>query len=277
MNDNVSVNDNSDNNSANGNRNRPAPEIARVSVRFPPFWRADPELWFSQIEAQFITSNITQDSTKYYHAIASVESDVLAKVSDLVKNPPTTDKYNTLKKRLINQFTDSENLKLKKVLSGIEFGDKRPSDILREMRNLAGSQLNDDVLKSLWMDGLPSQAQAILTVSDDNLDKLAVMADKIVENVSSKSILSITPNSVNNDDPRFTQLQQQIEALTSAIGSFSYRSRSHTPHHYRSRSKSNSRYKPGGKYCWYHFTFGKNSKKCTPPCSYSKKQENHQT
>lgn len=62
--------------------------ISRVLIKFPPFWKPNPALWFAQLEAQFEMTNITADSTKFNYVIASVESDVLNSVSDLILTPP---------------------------------------------------------------------------------------------------------------------------------------------------------------------------------------------
>ncbi|GFX63230.1 uncharacterized protein TNCV_3895551 [Trichonephila clavipes] len=96
--------------------------------------------------------------------------------------PPATNKYNALKERLIIEFSDSENKQIRKLLSELQLGDDKPSHLLRKMRVLAsGASLNDNFLKTLWLQRLPSEMQSILSVSSETLENLAKLADKIAE------------------------------------------------------------------------------------------------
>ncbi|GBO14615.1 hypothetical protein AVEN_246992-1 [Araneus ventricosus] len=102
-------------------------------------------------------------------------------ISDIITSLPNNDMCKTLKERLINIFSDSEECLLKKLLQDVELGDKRPSMLLRKMKDLAGNCVGDELLRSLWLQRLPTQMQAILTTSSDDLNKLSVMADKIAD------------------------------------------------------------------------------------------------
>ncbi|XP_050440416.1 uncharacterized protein LOC126845659 [Adelges cooleyi] len=66
------------------------PHVFRVGIKIPPFWPEDPAVWFAQLEAQFTLANITQDSTKYYHAISQPDGPVIKEVKDIVSNTPET-------------------------------------------------------------------------------------------------------------------------------------------------------------------------------------------
>ena len=50
--------------------------VATVSVKLPPFWPSDPEVWFAQVEAYFTTRRITAQRTRFDHIIASLSPEV---------------------------------------------------------------------------------------------------------------------------------------------------------------------------------------------------------
>lgn len=235
-------------------------QISRVAVKAPPFWRADPLLWFKQMESQFLMAGVTQDATKFHTVVASIESNILEKAAEIIVNPPSENMYDTLKNKLISSFTDSEEKRLKKLLTNVELADKKPSELLWEMRSLSQGKVSNDVLKQLWMQRLPTQMKTILSVSEDGLDKLATMADKIAD-CSESEICSFSPP-VN----RLEEIEKKLASLCTQIESFrKSRSRSKSSSSRRSHSKSGSKAKP---YCWYHFKFGENARKCVAPCTY---------
>ncbi|KAK4887207.1 hypothetical protein RN001_003478 [Aquatica leii] len=121
-------------------------------VKLPPFWQVNPTLWFTQVDAQFYTYKLKSEITKYFTVISCLDSAVLQEVSDILVNPPETDKYENLKRQLIERFS---------------LGDKSPSQLLREIKTLADNKVSDEVLKTLWLQRLPTNIQAILSASSD--------------------------------------------------------------------------------------------------------------
>ncbi|XP_050546076.1 uncharacterized protein LOC126908208 [Daktulosphaira vitifoliae] len=113
------------------------------AFKIPTFWRTNPELWFKQIESVFYTTRITADASKFHHVVSSMESEILAQVSDIILNPPETKMYEALKTRLIERFSESEQCRLKKLLTEVELGDRKPSHFLSEMRQLANGKVTD--------------------------------------------------------------------------------------------------------------------------------------
>lgn len=116
-------------------------EISRIAVKPPVFWKTKPKLWFIQLEAQFEVSGISQDQTKYNIVISALDEYILEYIEDILNNPPNERKYEIFKSALLTRLTDSEELKIKKLLGDLELGDRRPSELLRQMQNLAGTSI----------------------------------------------------------------------------------------------------------------------------------------
>ncbi|GFQ92876.1 uncharacterized protein TNCT_110471 [Trichonephila clavata] len=79
-------------------------EAGAISIKLPPFWTDKPEIWFFQLETRFLEN-----------------------VWDIIKDPANTARYSTVKERLLQTFQESENVRIKRLLTGLEFGDMLPS------------------------------------------------------------------------------------------------------------------------------------------------------
>ncbi|XP_055522869.1 uncharacterized protein LOC129717050 [Wyeomyia smithii] len=151
-----------------------AANTAAVSVKLPDFWRSDPAMWFAQAEAQFVLAGVVRDDTKYYHIISKVDQSVICHITDLVQNPPAEDKYAKVKARLISRFEISAQGKLKELLNACDLGDMRPTHLLARTQELgAGLNINEDVMKVLFLERMPQKVRPVLSISDGTLTKLA--------------------------------------------------------------------------------------------------------
>lgn len=265
------------NNEAVGNGNNNPNIVHRIQLKIPPFWKKDPQLWFKQLEAQFVTSNITTELTKFNHIVGVIESDILEHVSDLVQTPPANRPYNALKERLIKQFAPTDSQKIKTLLEELTLGDSKPSDLLRKMRQLSCAKVTDEFLQTLWLQRLPTTIHTVLATNTSTLDELAGLADSMFEvTQASSSIQEVNSTSKYKIDDLFNvvhKLEGKIESLKKDFrrpyksSRQKSRSRSLTP---AKASKSSQK-----KLCFYHQRFGKKANRCKHPCSWvDKKSKN---
>lgn len=262
-------------------------ELAPVSLqaRIPHFWRENPRLWFAQFEAVVAAHKLGEEQ-KYNLVIPVLDRADIEQISDIIISPPpSSERYSTLKNRLISVYQESEHRQLQKLLSGLELGDQKPTQLLRRMRDLGGPKFPDDALKVMWMNHIPAQIRAVLSVNtESSLDCLANMADKMIEHTETTiATVNSTPSTSSSSDTQYQLLSKQIEKLTLEIAELQRASRTNyrRPFHSRRRSRSRSRTPAGEKRkpgdanweCHYHYRFGDKAKRCTSPCS-RKKSEN---
>lgn len=263
------------------------PDLFRVGVRIPPFWPEKPGIWFAQIEGQFALSRITDDSTKFYYVISQLNYQYAAEVEDVITNPPKANRYEKLKSELIKRLSVSRENKVKQLLMHEELGDRKPSQFLRHLQNLAGPQIPEDFLRTIWASRLPGSMQAIIaSQATQQLDTLADLADRIHNIVPPSpqvAAASTSRASPSQESPleamakQIAELTKQVSALSAQVSS---RSRSQTRHdsHSRRRSPSTRSHSSYRKFpvCWYHSKFGSQAKKCVRPCDYKSTAGNAQ-
>ena len=105
--------------------------MSAISVKIPPFWPTDPEVWFAQVEAQFSTRNITSLRTRFDHVIAALAPEIATEIQDLLLSPLDDHPYDVLHTELIKRTAASEQRCLQQLLTSEELGDKKLSQLLR--------------------------------------------------------------------------------------------------------------------------------------------------
>jgi hypothetical protein len=254
----------------------PTPTLAAVSIKLPPFWPTDPEVWFAQVEAQFTTRNVTAQKTKFDYIISSLSPEFAVEVRDLLLRPPAEHPYDVLKAELIRRTAASEQRKLQQLISGEELGDRKPTQLLRRMQQLLGDKLGasadaNSFLRELFLQRLPANVRMVLASTDvtTDINKLADMADKVIE-VATPTIATVS-SAAAQDSASFEvqQLRKEVARLADLVASLTTQSRSRSSSRpRRPRSPTPTASSAQGELCWYHVKFGEAARKCKEPCSW---------
>ncbi|KRY65025.1 hypothetical protein T4A_7522 [Trichinella pseudospiralis] len=232
-------------------------ETVAISVKLPPFWPHSPRLWFAQAEAQFALRHVSASLTKYYHVIASLPDSVAPDVDDLLE-PAGDAPYETLKRRLLERYGESDDDRFNALMNSARAGDIKPSQLLREMRRNCGKDLdpNTGFFKKLFLQRLPLNIQMILRANTySNIEEMANKADELIalSNNGSSSICAV--KKVNGD--KAPTLEERIEDLEERFRSLIRRpdDAPRTPSPKR-RSSSRAR-RHTSPVCYFHRKFGK--------------------
>lgn len=194
----------------------PRPTISHIAVRLPKFWKEEPELWFAQAEANFQAAHITAETTKYSHLLATLDVEVLKHVRDIISGTLSRAPYSTLKSTLITRFSESAEKKLRRLLADTQLGDLLPTQLLRQMEQLAGNSLSSDALKTLWLQRLPVAVQTVLSASNEPLNKLAALGDKVLE-ASQSQILAAINTGQDDTNPRSNDIEEKLNQIINSL------------------------------------------------------------
>ena len=233
-----------------------------VSLKLPPFWAAEPQIWFAQTEAQFALRKIVADDTKYFYVLSALDQATASRLKDFISNPPEEDKYEALKDRLVETFDLSEPERASLLLHFRPLGDAKPSTLMDEMLALLGDHPPCFLFRQLFLERLPEDMRAqLIDAGIDDCRQLARRADRIwaarqgtnyANNVQTAPALA--PECMS---PGASDIGHE-GCITDAV-----QRRPRAPPKPKKRQPPTA---PG--LCYYHRTYGARARRCQQPCGW---------
>jgi len=246
----------------------PRGQLYRVAIRLPPFWQDRPGLWFAQAEAQFALASVSSEEAKFNHVISQLEYRHAAEVEDIITSPPAGEPYTVLKNELVRRLSSSRDQRVRQLLTHEEMGDRKPSQFLRHLKNLA-PDVPDDFLRSIWSSRLPSHIQSILAgQAEGNLDSASQLADRIAEVAPMPTTAPITQTT---DSAEILQKIEDLARQVAALSSERTRHRSNSRRRQKERNTTPTDSLRDQGHCLYHRRFKDEARRCIPPCSYNER------
>jgi hypothetical protein len=153
-------------------------------VRLPEFWSEDPLLWFEQAEAAFESCLVWSSRARYNLVLARLSPMTAKTCRSLIiaiRAAAPADPYEQLREHLIRCYGRTDWQLGFAILDSPAIGDRRPSDLLQDMRALQPSDGAENTLfKCLFLRRLPAPIRDhLLAVGVLPMDEMAVIADRL--------------------------------------------------------------------------------------------------
>lgn len=192
-----------------------------AKTEMPKITTKNTEHSIAKLESWLDINGVHEDDRRYQALKMQLDTTTYTQVNHAIYHPPSSGKFDHLKRAVIKVFTDSESKKVQDLISGLQLGDKKPTTLLSEMRNLHRGPLDDKIFRELWLKRLPHQVQTILVGmmkgpnSEESLplESLAECADNIMEyHSASGSIHAISQTTKSDPMSDMTDILSRISA-----------------------------------------------------------------
>ena len=156
-----------------------------TNITLPAFLPSNVELWFATAEHTFAANGIFGESKRFSLALNALELKQIQSIQHVVRSP-TANPYRAITQTPIKSYKLNENDRLDVLCNRSQLGDRKPSELLNEMRQLldaydAHNPQTNAVLRKLFLHKLPAEVRGILAASlETNLDTLATRADEVI-------------------------------------------------------------------------------------------------
>lgn len=267
------------------NQEHQAP-VQMVGVFKPEYFDIDdPQNWFVSFEANLRIHNV-QKELRYDYLLCALNAKARAPIAHQLDATPDhpEQQYDWLKELLISGHTKSRKEKLQQLLQGERIGDRKPTQFLAHLRQLAPESMDDELVREFWWKELSPTARAILSAVDKaNTRQLAEAADSVYAELTERlRVEAVRPSNSEKGHPdstverRLVEMTEILAGLTTEVRKLitatqerSSRSRSRDPQK-RPTSRARSSSPRTTQLCFYHQRYKDKARSCKEPCSFPK-------
>ncbi|XP_022172654.1 uncharacterized protein LOC111035373 [Myzus persicae] len=237
---------------------------ALAGVRLPAFWKQSPEYWFIHAESIFTTHRVNNLNTRVHFLVGALDEDGVRTVGDLL-GPNAS--YDSLRTRLISAYGQPKSVRFRELVRPGGMGDRRPSQLLRDMRSVMPDGFGEDALKEFWLQKLPANIVAIISGFEGSLDSIATRADRVMEAANSHNIDAVAKDPIAELTNVVSSLAQQVQSMAKVVFAPQQSDRPSTQ--WTAQLATDL--------CYFHERFSNNARKCRPPCNFKSKSKEHTT
>ncbi|KAL4136317.1 hypothetical protein QTP88_007865 [Uroleucon formosanum] len=203
----------------------------------------------------FAAQRITANASKVHYVVGALDQATIRTVGDLLG---TSASYEAIRTRLTEAFATSNAAKYRELVRPGGLGDRRPSQLLRDMRGNLPPGIGEEALKEFWMQRLPSNVRVVLHSLDASLDAVAARADLIMDASNPLDVDAVSREIDTDLAGTVAALAKQVQALTQLISSPAGTQQRHS-------APTDAGQLPPSRRCYYHETYGAKARKCRPP------------
>lgn len=251
-------------------------------IQPPTYSEQNIEAYFTSLSYWFQASGITSDDRKYYTALAQVPPNRIHELKTVIDETPANGKYEYIKEKITQHFSDSQQRRLQRIISEMTLGDSKPSHLLNEMLRVAGTALSEETIISLWTSRLPHEIRSVVAVSEERAAKRGELADRAMESVQlAQGVRFVEPELAAKPVSERTPDENELIRVFKAALREEYRrddlrrsrrSRSHSRmRHGQPRALSRNRNDSSqerSQFCYFHRRFGQQARNCRQPCAF---------
>ena len=213
-------------------------KVSSVSIKLPTFWPHRAKTWFHQADAQFGLRRITEDDTKYWHVVASLDDDSATRVMKLMDNPPEKNKYEAIKAKLLDAYTLTERKRADMLLDMKDLNSKTPKEVMDSMLAIHGDCEPDYLFRRLFERLLPENIQTMLANTDIvDCEELAKAAQNLYK-TGTYGEHAARKQFVPTPKKKFPASSEKFPSTDDG-------------------------------YCYYYKTNGAKARQCNPPCNFN--------
>ena len=258
----------------------------------PAFSYENPNTWFSMLEASWLCRTELTDVTKFATVVANIPVSLGVQISDVIANPPDSEKYETVKTAILKTLTKTREQYIQEI-DAMTLAGRCPSELWKQLcrANIqAGTPYPSDVLRYRFTRLLPEEILVHLACAPKGMsdDDYAQMADRVAE-AQRKSRSAYVNNVSNYEEPTLpleiskissqqtapppsVETCREMDELSARLAKIeeSLHKLSTTTSHAHGQLRPPLRQENDATgLCVYHDRFGEFAYNCRPPCKLS--------